>query len=479
METRRNSTATRASARRRRASMPGWALGALGALFLLATAFSAYLVYTTVRDVVAAWDAPAGGGQPAVINPNPTAGANTAFATATAGQTTISFLPWNGTDRVTVLVMGIDQRTADTDTAYRTDSMMLLTLDPVGLTAGMLSIPRDLYVEIPGFPDRDKITTANFKGDAYHLPGGGAQLAIDTVELNLGIRVDYYVRINFTAFETFIDQIGGIDVNNPETIDDPLYPDCCYGFDPFYLPAGPQHLDGRTALKYARTRHSIGDDFGRAQRQQQVVLAVRDKLSSANSLPTLITQAPAILGTISGSYDTNFSLDQMASLALLAKDIPRDRITSAVINQDYIADIYTTADNQQVLILNIEKFRELRDTMFYTPEPPQLSVPNAADLIAGEAATVEVLNGSSTAGIAASAADYLRAKGVNVVNVGNADRSDYGATVIYDFKAKPYTTRWLADTFHVSSSSILASNNPDSPVDIRIVIGQDFVLPSN
>ncbi len=459
--------------------MPGWALGALGALFLLATAFSAYLVYTTVRDVVAAWEAPAWGGQPVVITPGPTAGANTAFATATAGQQPISFLPWNGTDRVTVLVMGIDQRSGDTDTAYRTDSMMLLTLDPVGLTAGMLSIPRDLYVEIPGFPDRDKITTANFKGDAYRLPGGGAQLAMDTVELNMGIRVDYYVRVNFTAFETFIDQIGGIDVNNPETIDDPLYPDCCYGYDPFYLPAGPQHLDGRTALKYARTRHSIGDDFGRAQRQQQVALAVRDKLSSANILPTLITQAPAILSTISGSYDTNFSLDQMASLALLAKDVPRDRITSAVIDQDYIADIYTTADNQQVLILNIEKFRELRETMFYTPEPPQLSAPNAADLIAGEAATVEVLNGSSTAGVAAAAADYLRAKGVNVVNVGNADRSDYGATVIYDFKAKPYTTRWLADTFHVSSSSLLASNNPDSPVDIRIVIGQDFVLPSN
>ncbi|MEK9164366.1 MAG: hypothetical protein AAB342_03325, partial [Chloroflexota bacterium] len=100
MEPRRNSTATRASARRRRASMPGWALGALGALFLLATAFSAYLVYTTVRDVVAAWDAPAAGGLPVVITPGTTASTNTAFATATAGQTTISFLPWNGTDRV-------------------------------------------------------------------------------------------------------------------------------------------------------------------------------------------------------------------------------------------------------------------------------------------------------------------------------------------------------------------------------------------
>ncbi len=483
MDTRRTPSVTRARATpRRRASLPGWVYAALAALFLLATAISAYLVYATVRDVVASMAAPGtprsvgGGGSGSAA---PTAGPHTPQPTAGSASPAISFLPWKGTDRVTVLLMGIDQRGGETDTAYRTDSMMLLTVDPVARTAGMLSIPRDLYVTIPGFPDRDKITTANFKGDAYHLPGGGAQLAMDTVEANLGIRVDYYIRINFTAFETFIDQINGINVNNPEAIADPEYPDCCYGYDPFYLAAGPQHLDGRTALKFARTRHMTGDDFGRAARQQMVVLAVRDKLTSTDMLPTLISRAPQILSTLSGSYTTNLSLDQIVSLALLAKDIPRDKITSAVIDQDYIASEYTTADNQQVLILNIEKFRELRDRIFYTPEPPNLVVPNAAELLANEGATVEVLNGSAQAGIAAAAADYLRGKGINVVSVGNADRNDYGSTVIYDFKSRPYTTRWLADTFHVSSSSILSGNDPSSPADVRVIIGADFVLPGN
>jgi LCP family protein required for cell wall assembly len=458
--------------------LPRWAFAALGALFLLATTISAYLIYTTVRDfVVALGPSGSSNGFSSGNIVNATPGSNGTGGGGEVPIATIQAQQWNGADRVTVLVMGIDQRAGETDTAYRTDSMMLLTLDPVGRTAGMLSIPRDLYVEIPGFPDRDKITTANFKGDAYQLPGGGPQLAVDTIELNLGVRVDFYVRINFTAFEALVDQIGGIDINNPYEIYDPEYPDCCYGYDPFYLPAGQQHLDGAAALKFARTRHTTGDDFGRAERQQIVAMAVRDKLTSADNLPTLIANAPQLLVTLRGSYTTNMSPEQMLSLALLAKDIPRENITSAVIDQQYIADFYTTADNQQVLILNIEKFRELRDTMFYTPELPQLNVPNAAGLLAGEAATVEVQNGSLTAGLAATVADYLRVQGVNVVQVGNADRSDYASTIIVDYTGKPYTAKWLADAFHLSSSSILSGNDPASPVDVRVIIGADFALP--
>jgi len=483
METRRNPSVSRTRAKPpRRRALPGWAYLMLGALFLFATLFSAYLIFTTVRDIVAAWgptglntglfpggSTPVAGSTPGVINPG----------AVLTPQPAITAEAWNGSDRVTVLVMGIDQREGEIETAYRTDSMMLLTMDPVGKAAGILSIPRDLYVEIPGFADRDKITTANFKGDAYRLPGGGPQLAVDTVELNLGIRVDYYVRINFTAFEAFVDQIGGIDVDNPYEINDPEYPDCCFGYDPFYLPAGAQHLDGATALKFARTRHAVGDDYGRAQRQQVVVMAVRDKLTSADNLPTLFAKAPQLLATMQGSYVTNMSPEQMVSLALTARDIPRQSITSTVIDQEYIAYEYIVPEtNQQVLILNIEKFRELRDTMFYTPQPPQLSVPNAGDLLANEAATVEVQNGSLINGAASSLADYLRGQGLNVTTVGNADRSDYASTIIIDYTGKPYTAQWLADTFQISSSNILSSNNPDSSVDVRVIIGADFVLPS-
>ena len=487
MDSRRSSNAPRAMARRRArqvSGLPNWAVYALGGFFIIATLFAAYLVFATMRDFAATQ---LGG---PIVNHQLPDGTVIFQNTPAPGETAVGGIgpptpvpainadTWNGTDRVTILMMGIDQRDGETDTAYRTDSMMLVTVDPVGRTAGILSIPRDLFVEIPGFPNRDKITTANFKGDAYHLPGGGPQLAMDTVEQNLGIRVNYYIRINFTAFETFIDLIGGIDINNPTEIDDPDYPDMHNGYDPFYLAAGPQHLDGQTALKFARTRHQSGDDFGRAERQQTVVMAVRDKILSADMLPVLFSKAPQLLSALTGSYQTNLSLDQIASLALLAKEIPRGQIQSAVIDQQYIADFYTTEDNQQVVILNIEKFRELRDQMFYVPEPPQITVPNAAALLANEAARVEVQNGTATGGLAATAADYLKARGVNVTAVSNADRTDYAATVIIDYTGKPYTAKWLADTFHISSSSILAGNNPGSGVDVRIILGGDFILPS-
>ena len=487
MDRRPNTNVSRTSARRRArqsAGLPNWTVVALGAFFFIATLFAAYLVFATVRDFMATQDTGS------VINPQPDLnGTPIPQNTPAPGETPVvsggSPVPpinpnvWNGTDRVTILMMGIDQREGGTDTAYRTDSMMLVTVDPVGRTAGILSIPRDLYVEIPGFPGRYKITEANFKGDAYQLPGGGPRVALDTVEQNLGIRVNYYIRLNFTAFETFVNLIGGIDVENPTDIADPDYPDCCNGYDPFYLAAGLQHLDGPTALKFARTRHQTGDDFGRAERQQAVVLAVREKIFSADMLPVLFTKAPELLTALSGSYQTNLSLDQIASLALLTKEIPRANIQNAVIDQQYIADFYTTADNQQVLILNIEKFRELRDSMFYVPEPPQLVAPNAAELLANEAAKVEVQNGTLTGGLAGTVSDYLKAKGVKVTTVGNADRQDYATTIIIDYTGKVYTTKWLADTFHVSSSSILAGNDPNSPVDVRVIIGDDFILPSN
>ena len=448
----------------------------LGGFFLLATIIAAYLIFSTVRDFVATWNAPANGNN-IVIKGGTVVGGGSANPNATIAPITAK--AWNGTDRVTILLLGIDQREGETDTAYRSDSMMLVTLDPVGRTVGVLSIPRDLYVTIPGFPDRDKITTANFKGDAYRLPGGGAKLAKDTVEANLGIRVNYYVRINFTAFETLIDQLGGIDVDNPVAIDDPQYPGRRYDFDPFYLPAGKQHLDGKTALKYARTRHSVGDDFGRAQRQQQIGLAIRDKVVSANMLPTLISKGPQLITTLSGSYITDLSPEQIVGLALLGKDIPRDKITMEVIDRRYIASFLLTADNQEVLILNIEKFRELRDKMFYTPQPALINVPDAAQYLLKEGARVEVQNGSNKSGVAASAAEYLKAKGVNVVSVGNADRNNYTTTTIVDLNNKPYTAKWLADTLRLPQANIVTGSKSTNGVDIRIIIGGDFVLPNN
>lgn len=180
--------------------------------------------------------------------------------------------------------MGIDQR-CDEEGPAHTDTMMVLTIDPVGLSAAMLSLPRDLWVEIPNF-GVDRINQANYYGEIYEYPGGGQALAVQTVEALLGVPIDYYVAVNFDAFVEVVDLIGGIDIDVPEAIDDPDYPDQCYGYDPFSIAAGEQQLDGEAALKYARTRATFGGDVDRAGRQQAVILAVRQKIFDLNSIPS-------------------------------------------------------------------------------------------------------------------------------------------------------------------------------------------------
>ena len=123
--------------------------------------------------------------------------------------------PWDGSSRVTVLVMGLDYRDWEAGEIPRTDTMMLATIDPITKTAGLLSIPRDMWVTIPGF-DHAKINTAYYLGEVYNLPGGGPALAVQTVEEFMGVQIDYYAQVDFAAFVKFIDEIGGLDLKVEE-----------------------------------------------------------------------------------------------------------------------------------------------------------------------------------------------------------------------------------------------------------------------
>ena len=265
---------------------------------------------------------------------------------------------WQGNERVTILLMGGDTRPDQQGVSRpRTDSMMLLMIDPDTQTAGVLSIPRDLYVEVPGH-GLNRINTAY----AY----GGGDLAVETVQYNLGVHINYYVLVEFNAFITLIDEIGGITVYVPRTIYDETYPDMDYGYDPFYIEAGEHHMDGETALKYARTRHG-DNDFYRARRQQAVLLAIRERVLRADMLPELIQKAPTLYNTTSRSITTNMTLQEMTSLALLAEDISSDNIRTGVIDADYTYGYYTDT-GANVLIPQRDRIGELLSTVFWITE---------------------------------------------------------------------------------------------------------------
>jgi LCP family protein required for cell wall assembly len=263
-------------------------------------------------------------------------------------------------ERVNILLMGIDRRPGEPFIS-RTDTMMLISIDPVSNSASILSIPRDLYVVLPG-RGRDRINTAFVYGSANNNPAGGALLAMQTVEYNLGVYIDHYILVDFSAVVNVINELGGIDVYVPYNINDPTFPDMNYGYDPLYISAGQQHFDGLTALKYARTRHQ-DNDFYRARRQQQVVLAVRDKVLSLG-LPALISRAPQLYSQFEQGIRTDLSLQQIIQLAQIAGDIPDENIRNEVLDHNYVSN-YTTETRASVLIPLNEEIAPLILQMFY------------------------------------------------------------------------------------------------------------------
>ena len=440
-------------------------------VFLVITIGAGLLVFDRVRDFIAASE----------ILPEMTGPDNEPSENVTYDDERLP--TWQGTDRINILLMGIDQRQNEGEEFSRTDTMIVLTLDPVTMTGGMLSIPRDLWVPVPGYDKAYRINTAHFLGDAYDYPGGGVALAAETVQYNLGIRIDHYVRVNFTAFERLVDLIGGIDVYVEHEIDDPQYPNGSYGYEPLYIPAGDQHFDGEMALKYARTRKSSPrGDFDRADRQQQVMRAVFEKVTRLDMIPQLAPRAPEIWRELQDSVVTDLKLDQIIALARLSAKVDPENIKSAVIDENYTAP-YVTPEGAQVLLPERDKIRELvRD--FIIPSPSQADSegndsPAATPTLTveQEAATIEVLNGTTRSGLAGNTSDYLEQNGLEVANVGNADTSDYAESLILVYTAKMTTANALAQKLNLQPTAIVEKSDDESQYDITIILGTDYELP--
>ncbi len=386
---------------------------------------------------------------------------------------------WQEKERVNILLLGIDER-EDQYGPWRTDTMIVLTIDPENNTAGMLSIPRDLWVTIPGYSE-ERINTAHYTGDLKKYPGGGPALAIKTVQYNLGIPIHYYVRVNFGGFVEAVDTIGGVDIYVEKEIDDPLYPDSAFGYDPLYIPAGQQHMDGELALKYARTRHG-GSDFDRLRRQQQVIMAVRDKVLRLEMLPQLLRNLPQLLKTVGDSVQTDLLLDEMLNLVQLASKIDDEHIKAAAIDSS-MTEPTTRYNGAQVLIPIRDKIRAVVDEIFAEPaqaaeEEIEEEIEVDREKLAEEAARIIVHNGSALGNMAAQTSALLKEQGFQIVEFGIAERFDYVNTMIVDFTGKEYTVQCLARLLNISEDNIQPFTSSHSEIDIRLIIGADFQLPT-
>jgi LCP family protein required for cell wall assembly len=382
---------------------------------------------------------------------------------------------WEGTERVNILVMGIDQREHEQG-PWRTDTMLVLTIDPVTKSGGMLSIPRDLWVPIPGY-EEGRINTAHYLGEAYDYPGGGPALAVQTTQYNLGVPIHYHARFNFTAFEQVVDLIGGIDVYVEEEINDPTYPDEAYGYDHLYIPAGMQHLNGEMALKYARTRHSIGGDFDRAKRQQRVLMAMFEQITRLDLLPQLASRAPELWQTLQGAVETDLTLEQIIALAQLASEVNQEDIRYAVIDEHY-TQFWTTPDGQEVLIPLRDRIREMRDYIFTTEAPVPEYAENPATRLEEEAAAIMVMNGTTTEGLAGLTASYLQGQGLQILEPVNADRSDYSESLVIVYTGKTYTAEYLVNLLGLPPTAVVHGPDPNAEYDIALILGADYQPPA-
>lgn len=436
-------------------------------LFLTISVVAGVFVFDQVRQYIAASDSP----------PPFTSGSVSAEpGTPTPDLTSASYV-WTGKERVNILVLGIDQRAGE-EGAFRTDTMLVLTLDPVTKTGGVLSIPRDLWVPIPGYGN-ERINAAHVFGQRDDYPGGGPALAAKTVESNLGIRIHHYARIDFKAFVELVDRIGGIDIYVEEEIDDPKYPSHDpadpYGYDPLHIEPGEHHFDGEMALKYARTRCTAGSDFDRADRQQKVLKAIFEKVTRLDMLPTLVAQAPQMWRMLQDSVDTDLKLDQIIALARLASEVDPEDIRFGAIDEEYTVP-YETEDGAEVLYLLRDKMRELRDELF-TTESGSDEEPEEGTQLEEEDASIEVLNGTLTTGLAADVTERLREQDLNVARTGNADQQDVEESLVIAHTDKPYTAQYIADLLDLPESAVVQGSDPAAEFDISVILGADYRPP--
>ena len=383
---------------------------------------------------------------------------------------------WDGASRINILIIGLDYRDWEAGLgAPRSDTMILLTIDPLTKSAGMLSIPRDMWVNIPGFR-YGRINMAYSSGEGNKLPGGGPELARKTVEQFIGVPVQYYAQIDFYTFVEFIDLIGGIDIYNDEELrldpvgggKDKIRLTCC----------GMRHMGGEKALAYVRYRKGNEGDVGRSRRQQKAILAIRDKVLSPENFPVLLGKARQFYEEFSAGIKTNMPFDTALQLGVLAKDIPIESIEQGVIDYSMVALDSTVLGGENASILKPlpDKIRVLRDEIFTSGGPlsPLAAQNDPNALMRADAARVRLLNGSFTPALEVNTGNYFLTQGMAVTEVGPADRA-YDRTVVILYSGKLYTLKYLQSIFGIDSSTqILIRPDPTSTVDVEVRLGNDW-----
>lgn len=372
-------------------------------------------------------------------------------------------LKGEGSGRVNVLLLGVGDPGHSGETL--SDTIMVLSYDVATKQVAMISVPRDLYVDINDDCGSNKINYAHACGELQKYPGGGPALASETITKVLGLPIHYYARVNFTGFKEVVDAVGGIDVNVEEDLYDYLYPTDNGGVTTLYIKKGMQHMNGETALKFARSRETTSD-FDRARRQQLVLAAIKTKVTDTSTLlnPTKIISLVDALGN---NIKTDFDLSYVQRAIDLFKNVNTSSIKNLVFDNS-VKGLLTDSSSDYAGYILIPR------AGMYDYSKLQAAANNifADQSIATEDAKIAVLNGTSTPGLAGKVAEKLQNNDFNIVTIDSADSQKYLVTEIMDGTngSKPGTIAALEKYFNIKS----VKGTTPSGNDIVVTIGSDY-----
>lgn len=378
-------------------------------------------------------------------------------------------------DRVNILVMG--RGGENHPGGLLTDSLMIFSIQPKEKKIAMISIPRDLYVPINGHGS-GKINSAFADGYNDYLQkdckkktksqcldsamAAGANLTRQTVSNVFEIPIHFYVSIDFVGFQKLVDELGGVDVYVEKAIYDPSYPDeRMVGYSTFSIKAGQQHLDGKTALKYARSRESTSD-FDRARRQQQILKATKEKAMKAGVFanPKKILDIVAIVGN---HVRTDMSASDIKSLADSVKDVDSANIINKVLDNGPDGPLYSDSSSGTFYLMakvsNFSVLRQIAKNIFSTASVTDIKI--------------AVENGSKTPGLGEKLSTSLKSSGYNVIST-TTSAEKYKQTIIYNYLETSEND--LVDELKTKLNCSVVSKKPvaNQAAQIKIIVGDDY-----
>ena len=385
-------------------------------------------------------------------------------------------------DRINILLLGMGG--VGHDGPYLTDTIIIASFKPSTKQVALISVPRDLLVQVPGHGWR-KVNNANALGELADA-GNGAKLASEAIGQTFDLPIHYYVRIDFNGFVQLVDDLGGVTIDVEHTLDDPLYPvkgketaTTTERYEHLFIEPGPHRFDGELTLKYVRSRQARGiegSDFARSQRQQKVLLAIKEKVLRFGTLANPY-KVSKVMDTLSQHLSTNFKVWELLALFGMTKDVSEQSVTHRVFDDgpDGLVHAAITEDGAFVLKPNAGNFSEMQAVVRYIFEPQQIT--------AKQPQRVEIQNGTKITGLAYRTSQYLESLGYEVIELGNAPTQDYQKTVIYNVSGNETSTAAadrIGELLDAEIAPVLpewvtatSSRKVNSNTNVLIILGED------